>query len=187
MKISATTTAAAVTLALLSLLLIGWAEQAAAHPLSQALSPVLHNTETFQNVGEAAKEAQKKQDDPSVRLLPSLDTNQDHMKICCLHANILDFYLNNILPHHSGTETHMHRLRVDLGRISLDLSNHGCNVTHYHDHQHAVEFKRRFHKMEGKQRLNKAVSEVDILFSYLQDFCVFPSNTINTTSITTAN
>lgn len=30
--------------------------------------------------------------------------------------------------------------------------------------------------MEGKQRLEKAVSEVDILFSYLQDFCDSPSN-----------
>lgn len=37
-------------------------------------------------------------------------------------------------------------------------------------------------QMEGKQRLEKAVSEVDILFSYLQDFCDFPSNAPNTTT-----
>lgn len=48
------------------------------------------------------------------------------MKVCCLHANILDFYLNNILPHHRAEDQHMQRLRVDLGRISLDLRTHGC-------------------------------------------------------------
>lgn len=53
---SATTVAAAVTLAVLSVLLIGWAEEAAAHPLSRALSPVLRNPGTYENVQKMARQ-----------------------------------------------------------------------------------------------------------------------------------
>lgn len=94
-------------------------------------------------------QAQRDQDDPSVRLLPHIQENhvsitsvitetpqqspaltsdplQDHLEICCVHATILDFYLNNVLPHHSGSNAHTHRLQTDLGRISRDLETHGC-------------------------------------------------------------
>lgn len=94
-------------------------------------------------------QAQRAQDDPSVRLLPHVkpsqvsvgsaitethqqtpaltsDLLQDHLEICCVHANILDFYLNNVLPHHSGNNAHTHRLQTDLSRISRDLEMHGC-------------------------------------------------------------
>lgn len=94
-------------------------------------------------------QAQRDQDDPSVRLLPHVQTSQvnissniterpqqssaltpdlfqDHLEICCIHANILDFYLNNVLPHHNSNNRHTHRLQTDLGRISRDLETHGC-------------------------------------------------------------
>lgn len=94
-------------------------------------------------------QAQREQDDPSVRLLPHIqpsqvsvastitetpqqtpaltsDLLQDHLEICCVHANILDFYLNNVLPHHSSNNVHTHRLQTDLSRISRDLETHGC-------------------------------------------------------------
>lgn len=47
--------AAASILLLLPLLLIGWAEQAVAHPVSRALSPPLHNEDTYRAVGEVAR------------------------------------------------------------------------------------------------------------------------------------
>lgn len=43
-------------LVLLPLLLIGWAEEAVAHPLHRVLSPVLQSEETYQNVEKVARE-----------------------------------------------------------------------------------------------------------------------------------
>ncbi|XP_041637151.1 interleukin-22 [Cheilinus undulatus] len=168
----------AAILLLLPLLLIGWAEEGLAHPVNKPMSPVLHSQETYTRVQEVAQHAQSLQevDDTDIRLSPRVNTSQDEMKICCLHANILDFYLNNILHHHKSAHPHMHKLETDLTRVSKDLQKHGCNVTHYHDHHHAVEFRQKLNTMEHGRGIIKAVGEVDILFTYLQDFCVVKKN-----------
>ncbi|KAJ0012680.1 hypothetical protein NQD34_017014 [Periophthalmus magnuspinnatus] len=162
---------------LLPLLLIGCIEYAVANPVHRSFSPPLRNPETYKAVNKVSQHAQDNSvDDTGSRLIPRVDTEEDHLKICCLHANILDFYLRNILPRHDNKHPHMHRVRTDLQRVSEDLKTQGCNVTHYHDHRHAVQFRKKLAEMGEEQGINKAVGEINILFSYLQDFCVQPKN-----------
>lgn len=46
---------------LLPLILIGWVEQAAAHPVQQKLSPPLQNPETYKTVKEVAKHVSRQE------------------------------------------------------------------------------------------------------------------------------
>ncbi|XP_054877980.1 interleukin-22 [Poeciliopsis prolifica] len=173
------------TAALAVLFLIGWTEQVVSHPVHQEhLSAPLNDPRTQEAIHRVSQDGQRKEleEDTSIRLMPRVNTDQNHMEICCLHANILDFYLNNILHKYSGKHPSMHQLQTDLHRVSSDLQTQGCNVTHYHDHHHAVEFRRKLERMEGERGINKAVGEIDILFTYLHDFCKEPRAAANATA-----
>uniref|UniRef100_A0A8C6U3R0 Interleukin-22 n=1 Tax=Neogobius melanostomus TaxID=47308 RepID=A0A8C6U3R0_9GOBI len=171
---------------LLPLLLIGWIGHTVTTPVHRSLSRPLRNPETYNAVNKVSQHAQDKSiDDTSSRLIPRVNTDEDHLKICCLHANILDFYLHNILPRHDNKHRTMNRVRNDLQRISEDLETHGCNVTHYQDHQHAVQFRKNLVGMGEEQGINKAVGEINILFSCLQDFCVQTKNQTATEKVST--
>uniref|UniRef100_A0A8C6U5L9 Interleukin 22 n=1 Tax=Neogobius melanostomus TaxID=47308 RepID=A0A8C6U5L9_9GOBI len=157
---------------LLPLLLIGWIGHTVTTPVHRSLSRPLRNPETYNAVNKVSQHAQDKSiDDTRIILQNYLNQNPkfalDHLKICCLHANILDFYLHNILPRHDNKHRTMNRVRNDLQRISEDLETHGC-----------VSIFIRLHlaPMGEEQGINKAVGEINILFSCLQDFCVQTKN-----------
>uniref|UniRef100_A0A8C6U743 Interleukin-22 n=1 Tax=Neogobius melanostomus TaxID=47308 RepID=A0A8C6U743_9GOBI len=162
---------------LLPLLLIGWIGHTVTTPVHRSLSRPLRNPETYNAVNKVSQHVSDHflQGQFDFRHI-YIDTLHDHLKICCLHANILDFYLHNILPRHDNKHRTMNRVRNDLQRISEDLETHGCNVTHYQDHQHAVQFRKNLVGMGEEQGINKAVGEINILFSCLQDFCVQTKN-----------
>ncbi|KAM3588244.1 uncharacterized protein V6R79_024363 [Siganus canaliculatus] len=158
---------------LLPLFLIGWTQQAAARPHTR-LSPPLENMDTVLTAKEVSRHAQSQDNDSSLRLMPRVNSSeaQDHLTVCCLYGHILDFYLNYILSQHDETyHPQMPRLRVDLNRVRSDLNTQGCNVTHYHDHRHIVEFRRKHDSIDGEQRKHKAIGEIDILFSNLRSHC----------------
>uniref|UniRef100_A0A671VT12 Interleukin 22 n=1 Tax=Sparus aurata TaxID=8175 RepID=A0A671VT12_SPAAU len=166
---------------LLPLILIGWVEQAAAHPVQQKLSPPLQNPEMYRTVTEVARHAysMNPENDLTHFLMPRIRTDQDYMTICCLHANYLEFYLNEVLPKHkSDHHDRMHTLRTDLSRVSEDLKERGCNVTR--DHPLVAEFRGKVQAM-GDEGITKAMGEIDIMFTFLQGYCVLPAAATSST------
>ncbi|XP_068611480.1 uncharacterized protein [Brachionichthys hirsutus] len=174
-----------VVLALLPLLLIGWAQRGAGHPVYQPLSPPLRNTETYRAVHQVSQDAQivestETVDESDVRLIPTSGSTQDNLKFCGLYADILQFYLNHILPRYSSQSAHVHRLKDDLRRINDDLQADAAvslpqSVTRHRNRVFAEEFISKFETI-GERRFNKAVAEIDILYSQLQFYCVHTKN-----------
>ncbi|XP_061663417.1 interleukin-22 [Syngnathoides biaculeatus] len=160
--------------AVLALLLIGYVWPGEAGPVSQPLSKVLRSPATYQAAEEVSLHAQHSETDEesNIRLNVPVHSDMDHMSVCCLHANILDFYVNTIFNHLSDQYPRLHQLHSDLSRASLDLKEHGCNLVRYRDHQHVVQFRNKLAKMEHGRGLIKAMSEMNILFAYLHDSCV---------------
>uniref|UniRef100_A0A3B3QK82 Interleukin-10 n=1 Tax=Paramormyrops kingsleyae TaxID=1676925 RepID=A0A3B3QK82_9TELE len=147
------------------MLLAGRSDSAPSHPRgkqkSEHRSPPLDNHSTFQRISEIAKTVHFYSHITFMYLFQDLF-------VCCLHANILDFYLGNVL----NTEEKFPDLatvKTDLDRISRDLTVKGC-VSHVNDHGHSNKFKESFHKM-GKRAQTKAMGEIDILFDFLAKFC----------------
>ncbi|XP_046870643.1 interleukin-22 [Hypomesus transpacificus] len=137
----------------------------------QPISPVLQSPDTYGAVREVSRHAQKEDTDTDTILIRKPNMKEDHQKVCCLHANILGYYLNSILPLRHDMHHQMPQLREDLARVARDLSTHGCVIDEYEDHANSVAFKNELKRM-GPEGINKAIGEIDILFTYLTDFCV---------------
>uniref|UniRef100_A0AAZ3NV04 Interleukin-22 n=1 Tax=Oncorhynchus tshawytscha TaxID=74940 RepID=A0AAZ3NV04_ONCTS len=133
--------------------------ESVAHSIHRPLSAPLHSADTDTMVQQVAQHAQNSDIDTDTKLMPDIDTKKNHRDICCLHANILDFYLSNILTTKEKT-------------ISRDLKEHGCAIKHYNDHHHSIAFRKKFSEMEEGKGIKKAIGEIDILFTFLKDFCV---------------
>ncbi|XP_072566480.1 interleukin-22-like [Paramormyrops kingsleyae] len=137
---------------------------------SSARSPPLGNQHTMQHVQKLAQAAQEFDEEANIRLIPKFQhTKNMNLYVCCLHANILDFYLWNILTTENNYPS-LEKVRTDLGRVSRDLSEQGCSIMHVDNHEYSRKFKEGFHKL-GKTAVNKAIGEIDILFDSLNIFC----------------
>uniref|UniRef100_A0A3P8YAV2 Uncharacterized protein n=1 Tax=Esox lucius TaxID=8010 RepID=A0A3P8YAV2_ESOLU len=90
------------------------------------LSAPLQNADTDALVQQVARHAQSSDTDTNVKLMPDVDTKKNHRDICCLHANILDFYLSNILISDNHKHPKLPELKEHLARVSKDLKDHGC-------------------------------------------------------------
>ncbi|XP_035257453.1 interleukin-22-like [Anguilla rostrata] len=134
-------------------------------------SAPLRNPHTHQRVRELAQHAQNLDNDTDTRLMPPANhsDSQTNLYICCLHANILDFYLLNILTTQE-VYPHLASVRAELHRVSRDLERRGCSINHVKDHEHSKRFKEEFFKL-GKKGETKAIGEIDILFDYLSRYC----------------
>ncbi|XP_077449957.1 uncharacterized protein LOC144068908 [Stigmatopora argus] len=173
MKFTATERASIRRLAVLALLLIGCVRPGEAGTLSQ----VLDNRDTFQAAREVARHAQslETEEDTRFKLIPRLDEDQfpDPMRRCCLRASILDSYLKifNLLNDWRDYPR-MSQLYADLERLSLDLKKAQCKVPLDQRQGHAKQFDDKLKQMTQAHGLNKALSEVDLLFMDLQDHCL---------------
>uniref|UniRef100_A0A3P8Y9D6 Interleukin-22 n=1 Tax=Esox lucius TaxID=8010 RepID=A0A3P8Y9D6_ESOLU len=136
------------------------------------LSAPLQNADTDALVQQVARHAQSSDTDTNVKLMPDVDTKKNHRDICCLHANILDFYLSNILISDNHKHPKLPELKEHLARVSKDLKDHGCAVKHYSNDRHNIAFRKKLSEMGGGKGIRKAIGEIDILFTYLKDFCV---------------
>ncbi|XP_072769397.1 interleukin-22 isoform X2 [Nerophis lumbriciformis] len=157
------------------MMLIGWAQRTEAGPVPRPLSKPLRSPHTYQAAQEVSLHAQSLEtpDETSIRLNPDFSSKRDDVPLCCLHAYILDFYLRNIFTPRDNQHPKLHQLHADLAHVSQDLqAHHGCIVKHYEDHQPAVEFRNKLAMMDNERGINKALGEVEMLFSNLQDSCV---------------
>ncbi|XP_037098731.1 uncharacterized protein LOC119116965 isoform X3 [Syngnathus acus] len=161
-------------LGVLALLLIGCVRRGEAGPVFRPLSPVLRSPNTYRAAEEVSLHAQRSEteEESNVRLNVPVADEEEHVVVCCLHSNILDFYLKDVFDGLDDRHPRMHQLHSDLSRAGQDLKEHGCNAPHYQDHRHVVQFRDKLAQMDSSRGLKKALSEVNILFTYLHDNCV---------------
>ncbi|KAK1166767.1 interleukin-22-like [Acipenser oxyrinchus oxyrinchus] len=139
-------------------------------------SPGLDSPHPRQRINALARAAQQFDNGTdTTRLIQNPENYNNQMAaehVCCLHVNILNFYLTRVL--HKSEEQYPHKASVtqDLHRISEDLKS--CVNTPMIEkmkiHSILHKFKEDFEKL-GERGNNKAIGELDILIEYLTRFC----------------
>ncbi|KAK6488334.1 interleukin-22-like [Huso huso] len=124
-----------------------------------------HPRQRINALARAAQQFDKGTDTTSLIQNPENYNNQMAAQhVCCLHVNILNFYITHVLNTSEEKDPHMRSVTQDLHRISEDQKS--CVSTHNIFHK----FKEDFKKL-GKRGNNKAIGELDILLEYLTRFC----------------
>ncbi|XP_039626136.1 interleukin-22 [Polypterus senegalus] len=149
------------------------AQTSSTNTLKHLRSAPLNSPLPRQRVNQFAKAAQRNDNDTDTRLLRLTEKHNnmtDHY-LCCLHVNILDFYLHQVMLPSEPLEIKYPISRTvteDLHRIAKDLKICMTKNGKYDRHLHT--FKEEYKKL-GRQGQTKALGELDILFEYLTRFC----------------
>ncbi|XP_062384397.1 interleukin-22 [Sardina pilchardus] len=152
-----------------------WGDAASLLPRRRHCSPPLDNSATWNNLMAVAKHAQGQDKSHMTRIIPKMSDNKfKENDTCCVHANILDYYLRNVLTDSLPTEDHHSRMPIvkeELRKVRDDLkTNARCTVEKYDEYNYNRKFRENF-LAAGVKATIKAIGEIDILFHYLYESC----------------
>ncbi|XP_041936017.1 interleukin-22 [Alosa sapidissima] len=152
-----------------------WGDTASLLTRHKHCSQPLDNSATWNNIIDVAQHAQGLDKNHMTRILPKMPEKEfKENDSCCVHANILDYYLKNVLTDALPTNDHHSRLPIvkeELHRVRRDLvTNANCDLNKYDVYKYNKTFRKNF-LATGVDATIKAISEMDILFHYLYESC----------------
>ncbi|XP_063068003.1 interleukin-22 [Engraulis encrasicolus] len=164
---------ALLSFALVLMCSVAWGDAASIIPPKHHRRPKpLDNSVTWNNLMVVAKHAQAKDKDHETRLIPVI--SEEKLKdndTCCMNANILDYYLRNVLTTEGEHHKRLPAVKQDLHRVKRDLENHAsCDPQKYDENEYNQKFRKNY-RAAGTDAPNKAIGEMDILFHYLFESC----------------
>ncbi|XP_042558843.1 interleukin-22 [Clupea harengus] len=132
----------------------------------------LDNSETWNNLRAVAEHAQEMDRNHTTRLIPLMSQEKlKNKESCCMHANILNYYIRNVLTKQGDHHERLPIVKDDLERVEKDLKEHAkCDPRKYDENEYNQKFRANY-EAAGIKASIKAISEIDILFHYLYESC----------------